>query len=60
MDGSVQEVRDMVIQNIELAEAMKQICSSSSPAGDVVLNCSRWWSGGEVDLGIESGGCNRR
>src|SRR5262249_36286710 len=58
--GVIQKVRDIVVGNVEIAEAVKQIHSATWPgaACDVVLYLSWRWSGRKVDLRVESGWCN--
>ncbi|MDF0673001.1 MAG: hypothetical protein P0120_01480 [Nitrospira sp.] len=53
--GVIVKVRDGVIGNAELAEAMKQVLAGPGAARDVVLNLSTDWNW-TADLGVETRG----
>ena len=58
----IEKVRDVVVGNIEVPEAVKEICPTPrpSPPRDVVLHFARGKRGGRADLCIKPRRRDRR
>jgi hypothetical protein len=59
---SFEKIRDVVVRDVEVPEAMEQISTTSwpRPACDVVLRLSAWKSDRWTDLRIQTSACDRR